>query len=788
MQELWLAKYNWDDTLPTDTQERWIAFRKQLNALTGISIPRHVSGENPMKIQLHAFSDASERAYGSPVYLRTVYANGRIQIRLLCSKSKVAPTNQITLPRLELCGAVVMVNLVQKLKDVLNTKFDSITYWTDSEIVLSWLQKDAPLKTFVANRVSSIKRKTEKNQWRFISGTQNPADLVSRGVDTDDLKDNDLWWHGPEFLSKPENEWPEQKAALVSVPEEEKAIKTILAVAVSPPSFIGKINHRNCIRTWQRIVAHCIKFATKQTKPKEQLGHFSRDLLKRAMTELVKYAQDAEFREDIDNIRKGYPEKTRFKTMTPILDADGVLRVGGRLQQANLPFEQQHPAILPYHHEVTALIMRDIHLKNMHAGPQALLAATREKYWPIKGKTLAKSVVDLCILCARAKPRLLEQIMGDLPKERVNPAPCFKTTGVDYAGPITIHATGRGNRTIKSYICVFVCFTTKAVHLEVASDLTAKAFQRCLKRFIARRGIPHTVFSDNATNFQASNSQLKELAQQMRSGEFIDAVEDCCNAHHIEWKFIPPRSPHFGGWEAAVKSAKYLLIRTLHNHHLVYDEFITVVAEIEAILNSRPLSALSNDPNDLQPLTPGHFLTGAPLRGITEGNLPNIPHTQQWLKLLQIKSEFWSRWVKEYLCELQYKTKWRVGHPAIQLGTLVTLKDFNLPPLQWKLGRIIELIPGKDGCIRVVRVKTEKGVLTRAIHELAPLPVNTNDEVASSAPIKSQALNADAPEFNWQVPQGNTDHAQVNKKEVMKAVRKTARKQKPKHASLLVTE
>lgn len=424
--------------------------------------------------------------------------------------------------------------------------------------------------------------------------------------------------------------------------------------------------------------------------------------------------------EEIHHIKNGSPDKTKFKTMTPIIDADGVLRVGGRLQASELSFEQKHPAILPYHHEVTVLIMRQIHEENMHAGPQALLAITRQKYWPLKGKVLAKSVVDQCILCSRAKPKLLEQVMGNLPKERISANRCFLTTGVDYAGPITIHFNGRGNRKTKVYICVFVCFSTKAVHLEASTDLSTAAFIRCLKRFIARRGIPQKIFSDNATNFKATKNQLTELVALMESDDHKKQVAKYCWDHQIDWKFIPPRSPHFGGlWESAVKSAKHLLTRVLHNHHLVYDELVTALAEIEAILNSRPLSPLSNDPNDLQPLTAGHFLTGAPLRCINDEFVPSTTKQQQWAKIVQIKKEFWKRWTNEYLCELQYKNKWRVGHPNIKIGTLVTIKDQNLPPLMWRFSRITELMNDKDGVVRVVKLKTSTGEFTRVIHELS---------------------------------------------------------------------
>lgn len=200
--------------------------------------------------------------------------------------------------------------------------------------------------------------------------------------------------------------------------------------------------------------------------------------------------------------------------------------------------------------------------------------------------------------------------MGDLPAARVQKSRPFCHVGVDFAGPIHIHYKRRGARPTKSYLCVFVCFSTKAVHLEVCSDLTSAAFIAALKRFIARRGCPANIYCDNATNFVGAKNELMELTELLDSAIKQNEIIRMCSHKGIEFQFIPPRSPHFGGlWEAAVKSAKQLLRKLLHSATLTYEELCTVAAEIEAILNSRPMTPLSNNPNDFEALTPRHFLS-----------------------------------------------------------------------------------------------------------------------------------------------------------------------------------
>ncbi|XP_037049617.1 uncharacterized protein LOC119083910 [Bradysia coprophila] len=767
LQEICKLKLQWDAAVPMHMNSKWEQYRNQLKKLNKVKLPRRILVDNPSDIQLHLFSDASEKAYGSVAYLRSVNSDGERLVSLVCSKSRVAPIVQTTLPRLELCAALLNVELAKKVEQTMQLNISSTTYWTDSEVVLSWVLSDGTYRTFVANRVAEIKRKTQPENWRYINTKSNPADLVSRGMTPEKLLESKLWWEGPQFLNQEKEDWPEMKASFIREITEEKQIKTVLTASVPEANFIDRINHRNSIRVLQRIVAYALRMLRKNNGEREQSNEtLSITELKAAMRVILKHVQKTCFAEELDLLSKGKHLKSRFSNFSPILDADGLIRVGGRLRTAEISFDQRHPVLLPRKHYVTRLILEQLHRENMHAGPQALLAIARQKYWPEQGKQLAQEVVKNCVLCVKSKPKMMEQIMGDLPKSRTTIARAFYNVSVDFAGPVEIHSTIRGKRVTKGYICIFVCFTTKAVHMEAAIDLSIDGFICCLKRFVARRGLPNAIVSDNATNFKGTHNQLMELKNVFSDTENQKKLYEYCQDHQIEWKFCPARSPHFNGLaEAAVKSAKWHLRKMLHSARLTYDQLGTITAEIEAILNSRPLTPMSNNPDDLQPLTAGHFLIGGPLTGLEDRNISNGPKTKIWYKMMEMRKEFWRRWSTEYLAELQSKAKWRQECNNIKVGTLVILKEDNMAPLKWRMGRVTKVFCDENGKVRVVELITSvvripdiatnkkrianmtasTHLVRRAIHRICPLPIEVNDEPDTLASSSQHIQNPAQP-------------------------------------------
>ena len=263
---------------------------------------------------------------------------------------------------------------------------------------------------------------------------------------------------------------------------------------------------------------------------------------------------------------------------------------------------------------------------------------------------------------------------------------------------------------------------TKALHLEIVSDLTTKAFLNSLKRLIARRGKPRAIFSDNGRNFVGADNLLKKFCRELETEE---KVHEFLSTQSIEWRFNPPQSPHMGGlWESAVKSCKTLLRKSCGELILSFEELSTLISQIEAILNSRPLIPLTNDPSDLSPLTPGHFLIGRPLTSVPEPDWTDVPSNRlnRYQVLEQVRQSFWKRWSSEYLVQLQRRVKWTQIQNNVTLGAMVILKDDDSPPLKWKVGRITKTYFGKDNLVRVVDVKTADGTYKRPVTKMFVLP------------------------------------------------------------------
>ncbi|XP_038210263.1 uncharacterized protein LOC119831089 [Zerene cesonia] len=319
--------------------------------------------------------------------------------------------------------------------------------------------------------------------------------------------------------------------------------------------------------------------------------------------------------------------------------------------------------------------------------------------------------------------------MGQLPSCRVTPARPFRNCGVDFAGPVNIRtAKGRGHHSYKGYICVFVCMVTKAIHLEAISDLSAQGFIAGFKRLVARRGSVANMWSDNGTNFVGAAKELRHLVAIEQSSAAVE-IREWIGNQGTNWHFIPPHAPNFGGlWEAGVKSTKNHLRRVIGDSTLTYEEMSTVLAQIEACLNSRPLSLIPDNHNDPMPLTLGHFLVGEPLLSVPDRNYEdsNMTTLKRWQVTQRMVQCFWRRWSSEYLTHLLQRHKWTKQTPEPNVGDIVLVKEDGLPPARWLLGRIISKHPGSDNLTRVVTLRCSGSLIKRPTSKLCILPIDTD--------------------------------------------------------------
>ncbi|XP_047519920.1 uncharacterized protein LOC125059515 [Pieris napi] len=734
IKQLWLCECDWDDIPPDHIIQQWSRFKEELPLLGKIKIPRHVGIASGDVVTVVGFADASERAYGGVVYFHVRDSQGlrKNSFSLISAKSKVSPRKVVSLARLELCAILVLSNLIANVINACNNRIniDRVFAFSDSTVALCWVHS-SPHRwdTFVANRVSKIQNEFPPQTFYHIAGHENPADCLSRGLSPAQIIDHPLWFCGPQWILSDPSFWPvtDFNPSTVSQPPEVKKHVTLFTAEDCEKvekSFL--ITLANRFSSWSkllRIVVYICRFVKLLPRRSTIIAAD----LDYAENLILSDLQRSHFFNEIASLRTGKRCTPAFQRLKPFLQ-NKLLRVGGRLSNADIKFDSKHPLILPRKGHILNLIVDYYHKLNCHAGPELLMSILRQKYWILSARNLIRSRVHKCLPCfrLRAKPNFPE--MADHRSCRVTPvAKPFVHTGTDYAGPFKVSSSrGRGIRSFKAYVCLFVCLTTRAVHIEVAGDLSTASFLGAFKRFLSRRGPVARVYSDNGTNYVGAKRTLSELHDFLVSKHFNSEFGHVLAETRIDWSLNTPAASHFGGnWETNIKSLKAHLYRVIGDQILTFEEFSTVLAQIEAVMNSRPLCrTLSNDPSEPLALTPAHFLNLTPLkylpaREIEEDRLHLLSRHELVDKLVQ---SFWKRWKSDYLHTLQMRNKWNTPAKPISNGDVVIVIVDNAPPLHWPLGIVEEVFPGSNGVIRVVRVRTASGTYLRPVVRLCPLP------------------------------------------------------------------
>ena len=443
----------------------------------------------------------------------------------------------------------------------------------------------------------------------------------------------------------------------------------------------------------------------------------SADDLRDAEMTIVRWVQARTFALEMTSLESGNGCLTKSNRLAPLdpIIVNGIVRVGGRIGKAPVSEDVKHPVLLPLDSPVSSLLVKKFHEDTGHGGREQVLSRLRQRYWIIHGNALTRRVLKSCVFCRRQFGVPLKQKMADLPLDRITPAePPFTNTGVDYFGPILVK---RGRCQVKRYGALFTCLVSRAVHIEMAASLDTPSFINVLRRFVARRGQVKLMRSDNGTNLVGAQRELRQAIQEWNQAQ----VKAFLLQKEVTWCFNAPSASHHGGaWERLIRSTRRILLGLTKEQVLDDDGLSTLLAEVESVLNGRPLTKSSSDPQDLTCLTPNHLLLLKDQPSLPPGMFSEADNyvRRRWRQIQYLSDLFWKRWVPEYLTVLQDRQKWLFPKRNVQVNDVVLIVDQGAPRGSWLLGRVIETYPDKNGYVRNVAMKTRSSRLVRPVSKL----------------------------------------------------------------------
>ena len=721
MKEAWKLKTDWDSPLPMSFIDDWQTIQSELNRVSEVKFPRSVV--NDEDCLLHVFCDASTFAYGACAYIVTNDSS-----ELLTSKGRVTPIKGRSLPELELTALQVGTQLAHYVKESLkDVKFKSTYVWSDNEAALQWVRNDRSDTPYVKNRTAKIRDLSDGYIFQHVGTKENPADLLSRGVDIDMLTRNDIWFHGPSWLPNP-SLWPSQRFNVISVQ----------TITVQPYEYLFECSKFRSLSKILRITGYVLKFVERLYKGLGREVKF-----KDGLHYWLYSVQRDEFADEVQALNQGRPQKRSlvYNLGLYVDPQDKLIRCRGRIEKSSST-TAKHPILLSRKHHFSKCLITRTHAQILHGGTADTLAQLRENYWLPKGRQVVKQVLSKCHTCRYLMSRAYVYPGPPvLPECRVNLTAPFTTIGVDYSGSINISCN---DQVTKFYFCIFTCASTRAIHLELARDMTAGTFLHLLRRFIARRSLPSLIISDNGRYFHSNADFLEKLQQE-------PAVKEFLQSRQIKWKFIPPRSPWMGGfYERLVAVVKQALRLALFRCHVTEDELHTLLAEVEQRVNNRPLTYIDDDVNNPIPLTPAHLLYGRRLE-----SFPSIPTqdlddpnyaehcelNERYNRLNKILSHWENIWSKEYIASL--REKFYGANPAHQKyspsidDVVIIVSEGNRA--KWPLGRVTKIHPDENGIVRTVEVLTRGNRLLKTVNKLIPLESSLDKDLEEEDPINSDA-------------------------------------------------
>jgi len=669
LRKLWILGVAWDDPIPQELENELKEATSLFSSLDNLKIPRFLGITPPCHIELHGFGDASKDALASVIYIKAIYP-GRTTSSFVIAQAKLTPTKVQTIPRLELLAALQTARLVNYVQSSLNMDA-SVVCWSDSMAVIYWINSNyMRWKPFVANRVKEIQGITDASCWRFVDGKKNPADCISRGIFTTAFTDP------PNIIDQPYQR-PDPRTVLHETPIEER--KVVQAVTVNEPLFdverFSTFSFLICVTAWVfRFIANVSRSAN---RVKDAFLHKGE----------LDYSEEFWIIFSQHSFSKNFNKQSSIYSLRPFIDSKTIIRSDRRLSNAGLNYDEKFPIILPKEGHFVKLLIHHIHTRLLHASPQRTICELRNRYWIIQCRNIVRKVINECRVCKRHRIQSCKEPMPPLPDCRVssvNPK-VFLYVGIDFTGPIRLNYHTQNERL---YILLITCTRVRAVHLELTTKIDVPSCYNALKRFIFRRGIPKLIISDNAKTFVKISSLMER--------EF-----------RIQWQFITPYAPWQGGfYERLNRSIKDPLKRAIEKRPINFIQAQTLLCHVEAIINSRPLTPVHDDPNDDYILSPSHFITGGSILAMNDTNKitddQSVPILTLWRGRDDQLKAFWDTWKTRYLRAIRQKTQ-MVKNNDLKVGDIVLIAN-EKGRNEWPMGRVEELKIGRDNRCRSVVV------------------------------------------------------------------------------------
>ena len=761
---LWDKGFDWDEILPDELQQQYNQIAKEVEAASAFVTSRYLGFDKTSPVEMHVFCDACPTtATGCCVFFVQ-----NEKVRFIGSKVKLSSSKHArTVPQWELIAMVIGARLGAAIREMFSKDFPSISsyYWTDSTICLHWLFSTKQLPVFIRNRTTEILRLTDLSSWSHVSSANNPADILSRGCSADELLQSALWERGPPWLTD-HSLWPRWSPE--SLAEDDIVSATAVdSHAQATQSHTGSLqdlieisrfqSYERVLRTFSYVLRFIsnLKHASGRSRESRQ-GPSVIDLaipvstaaeISQAEVTILRAHQIQHFRQEREYLLKEQTRPTcqHFKPRPQLvrqlnlkLNPDGLLVAPSRLENAMLEQDTREPILITKKSQFTTLLVRSVHERQLHAGVRDTVVALRKRFWLPSARSEITRVLKQCVTCRYQKGGAYKLPPSPpLPDFRLNMVQPFSTVGIDFTGHLMVK---NGNKTEKCYVCLFTCSTTRNVNLEIVDDMTADQFLLAFRRHCAVYGTPSLILCDNAKTFQKADEEIQKLFQVIE----VQTVQHHFAQKRVQMRHIPAKSPHWGGmYERLIGVVKMSIKKVLRRALISLPELQTLIKEVQAVVNDRPITFVYHDVNDPEPLTPSKLLYGFSVTALPhpvvdpeELEDEDFNEHDQLNKALKRRSllfqHFVQRFKSEYLASLRerhvYQSKKQGSQEEIiKVGDVVLMHAENVPRSSWKLAIVKKLLRGSDGLVRAAEIKTNSGVTNRSIHLLYPLEVTLTD-------------------------------------------------------------